>query len=172
VQTPGPFTITGCPSTGTTAGPPTLGSFSLTGLASGKPKLKFAVKSGVNGAPKLKTISLGALNGGLGLNGKAIVTNKKCTGKGKKRKCKTTLTVKGLSLSGATLASAKLSSGKLVIGLKTAVASATVTVAGPLLTETKALLKKAKKNKAKGLKATVGVTDTAGKTTPFALKLS
>jgi hypothetical protein len=169
---PAPVTVQNCPTVVTPPGPPTIGSSSLTGLASGKPKLKFTIKSGVNNAPKLKTISLGALNGGLGLSGKAIVTKKKCTGKGKKKKCKTTLTIKGLSLSGATLASAKLSGGKLVLGLKAAVSSATVTVAGPLLTETKALLKKAKKNKAKGLKATVGVTDTAGKATSLSLKLS
>jgi hypothetical protein len=169
---PAPVTVQNCPSTGVTAGPPTISSTSLTGLASGKPRLKFTVKSGINNAPKLKTISLGGLNGGLGLSGKAIVTKKTCTGKGKKKKCKTTLTVKGLSLSGATLASAKLSGGKLVLGLKAAVSSATVTVASPLLTETKALLKKAKKNKAKGLKATVGVTDATGKPTSFSLKLS
>lgn len=168
-----PVTVQNCPAVviPPAAGPPTLGSFSLAGLAARKPKIKFSVNGGINGAPKLKTISFGGLNRGLGLSGKAI-SHKKCTGKGKKRKCKKTLTVKGLSLSGATLADAKVSGGSLVLSLKGAVSSATVTVFGPLLTETKALQKKAKKHKAKDLKATVKVTDATSKTTSLKLKLS
>ena len=148
-------------------GPPTSSGVSLSGLASGQPRLRFTVSHGTN-APNLKTIAIGSLNGGLGLSNKAIV--KVCLGTGKHRNCH--LILKGASISGGTIKSWQLSSGRLVLRLKLPSPKVTVTLSSPLLEESKALQEKAQHHKATGLKGTVKTTDTVGKTTTLLLKLS
>ena len=107
------------------------------------------------------------MNGGLGLSDKAIV--KVCSGKAKHSKCQ--LIVKGVSISGAKIKTWRLSSGRLVLRLNSPSPRITLTLSTPILNESKALRKKAAQHRAKGLKATVKVTDTTGKTTTLLLKL-
>lgn len=155
-----PFTVSGCP---TSAGKPTLSGASLTGLPSGHPRLHFRVTHGTN-APGIKTVSVG-VSSGLGFH-----ASRTCKGKGKKRRC--TTTVKGLSVSGGKLKSARVSGGRLTITLKVAASSVSITVKGPGLTESRALQQRVKKHQVRKVGVTIRVTDASGKSTPFALKLA
>lgn len=153
------FAISGCSSS---TPPPTVGkptaSGSFSGLPSGHPKLTVSVKHGSN-APDISKVSIG-LPSGLKFSGKAI---HKSHGK---------VTVKGLSISGGKLKSAKVSGGKLVITLSKAVSSVSITVKGPLVTETKALAKKVKKHKVKKLPVGLTATNASGTATSLSLKLT
>lgn len=144
-------------------------SGSLAGLAAGKPKLRFKVSAGSN-APSLSSLSVG-LPSGLAVSGKAISTSKKCTGKGKKKKCTTTVKIKGLTASGATVAGARVAGGRLVVTFKKPSKSATLALTAPLLTETTALESKVKKGKVKTLTVSVKATDAKHASTALSLKL-
>jgi hypothetical protein len=141
------LTIQGCSSTGgggggggggtpppPNVGKPSVAKGSLGGLPKGKPKVSFKVSAGEN-ASNFSTITVSAPKG-LKFSKKAFPK------KGKKG------SVKGLKVSGGKIKSVKLKGGKLVITLKSAVSSATVKIGPPLLTESKSLKSKAKKNKA------------------------
>ncbi len=146
--------------TGTTVGSATVSGLSLGGLTKRQPSVRFNVTRG-NNAPNLASVSVGVPSG-LSFNRNAFHKMRTCKGTGKKRRCTVTLKVKGLSLSGGKLKSAKLSGGKLVIGLKQPVASLSMTVKLPLLTESKGLQKQVKKGEVKSLKVTIKITDAKG----------
>jgi hypothetical protein len=143
---PSALTVTGCPpSTGQTAGAPTASGASLTGLVSGKAKLKFSLAAGKN-APLIKSFNV-KLPKGLSFISKGLK--------------------KGLKVSGKY--TAKISGGQLVVTLKTAESSVSVTVSSKALSVSKALSASVKKKKTKTLNASVGVTDAKGKTTSLTL---
>lgn len=168
------FALSGCPSgsipspvttipAGTTTGLPTLSGISLSGLRKRHPTLRFKVTHGAN-APDIAALSV-HMPSGLSFNRKAFHKIRACKGKGKKRRCTTTLKVKGLSLSGARLKGAKLSGGNLVVTLKKAVTSVSATITSPLVAESKGLQKRVNKGQVKSLRVTVSVTDAQGTTT-------
>jgi hypothetical protein len=149
VHTSTPVAYTGCPTT--TAGNPTA-SGSLSGLATGHPKLKFKVKHGSN-APNIGSVSVKPASG---LKFKCVKSGKSC---------------KGLSVTGGTLKSAKVSGGQLVIKLKKPAAAVTVKAKGPALSESSSLQSKVKKHKVKSVTFTLKVKDASGKTSTVKLKL-
>jgi hypothetical protein len=158
-----PITFTGCPVNPTATG-------STSGLASGHPKLKFKVAHG-KGGPNLASVVIGVPAGLKFVRG-AIVSHKTCTtpqGQGKK-KCSTTTLIKGLGVSGAKVKSATIKGGKLVITFKKAVASATITLSGPLVAESKGLQTKVKKHKVKSLNFSLKLTDANKTATTVAVK--
>ena len=154
---------TGC------AGAPTAKSGSLTGLAAGRPKLRFKLAAGRN-APPLASLSVG-LPSGLGFDAKAISRSRRCTGTAGKRTCTTTLRVNGLAASGATFSAARIARGRLVVTLRKPAKSATFTLAAPLLSEAAALAAKVEHNKVKTLTVSVKATDAKHATSPLSLKL-
>jgi hypothetical protein len=146
-------------------------SGSTAGLASGHPKLKFKITHG-KGAPKVASVALG-LPRGLSFSRSAIVKHKVCTkaSKGKKAKCSTTTLIKGLGIAGGKAKSVAIRGGKLVIALKKASGKLTITVSGPLLSESKSLQSSVKKHKTKSLKFSVKVTDAKRTSTTVSLRL-
>ena len=70
-----------------------------------------------------------------------------CTTKNKKKKCTTTTLIKGLGIVGGKAKTVAIKGGKLVITLKKPAGNVTITVSGPLVTETKALQTKVKKHR-------------------------
>jgi hypothetical protein len=149
VSVTGPITYHGCP-------PPVIGkptaSGSLSGLTTGHPRLKVSATHGSN-APNIASLSV-SLPAALSFHAH-----------------KSGSSLKGLSVSGASLATAKVHGGALVISLAKPSGSVSLSAAGPLLSETKALQAKAKQHKAGTLTATVKVTDTKGKVTTIKLAL-
>jgi hypothetical protein len=127
---------------------------SISGLATGKPKLHFSISAGSN-APEVSSFSIDPP--GLSFHG--------CKKKGKKLVCK------GLSVSGGKVKTVKLSGGRLTIVLTKAVSQVSVTVSGPMLTESKSLQSNVQKHKVKSLTFKIKVTDASGKTTTLSLKL-
>jgi hypothetical protein len=146
-------------------------SGSTAGLASGHPKLKFKITHG-KGAPNVASVTLG-LPRGLSFSRSAIVKHKTCTkaSKGKKAKCSTTTLIKGLGIAGGKAKSVAIKRGKLVITLKKASGKLTITVSGPLVSESKSLQTKVKKHKTKSLKFSLKVTDAKRHATTVSLKL-
>lgn len=179
-----PISYTGCPAssgtgtgtstgtgpgTGTAAGPsqkPKV-SGSVSGLATGHPRLKFRVKDA--GTAKIASVAVG-LPGGLKFSRTALVSHKSCTTKGKK-KCITTMRVKGLAISGGRAKSVVLKGGRLVITLKKAAAGLTITAGGPLMIESKSLETKVKHHKAGTLTFTFKVTTADHKSTLLTVKV-
>ena len=111
------------------------------------------------------------LPGGLKFSRAGIVTSKTCTTKGGKKKCTTTTLTKGLGIKGATAKSVALKGGKLVITLKKAAGKVTISLGGPVLTESGSLQTKVKKHKVKSLTVTLKVTDAKKTSTSVPLKL-
>ncbi len=144
-------------------------SGSTSGLASGHPKLKFKITHG-KGAANIATVALGVPSG-LKFSSSAIVKHRTCTGTGKKKKCSTTTLIKGLGIVGGKAKAVAIKGGKLVITLKKASGKLTLTVSGPLVSESKSLQTKVKKHKAGTLKFTVKTTDAKHKSTTLSLKL-
>jgi hypothetical protein len=144
-------------------------SGSTAGLASGHPRLRFKVTHG-KGAPNVQSVTLG-LARGLKFSRSAIVKHRTCTVKNKKKKCSTTTLIKGLGIRGAKAKSVAIKRGKLVITLKKAAGRLTITVGGPLVSESKSLQSKVKKHKTRTLRFSVKATDAKHKSTTVALKL-
>ena len=119
----------------------------------------------------LATVALG-LPGGLKFSKSAIVKSKTCTGTGKKKKCSTETLIKGLSVVGGKAKTVAIKGGKLVITLGKPGGKVTITVSGPLVSESKALQTNVKKHKAKSLKFTLKVTDAKHTTSTVALAVS
>jgi hypothetical protein len=155
-----PIQFTGCAAKPTASG-------STSGLAGGHPKLTFKTAD----SAKVASVAIG-LPGGLKFNRSAITSKKTCTTpKGaKKKKCTTTTLIKGLSIKGGKAKSVALKRGKLVITLKKAASRVTITVGGPLVSESKGLQTKVKKHKVKTLKFTLKVTDAKKVATTLSLK--
>jgi hypothetical protein len=147
--------------------PTASGSFS--GLAAGHPKLRFKATHG-KGAPNIASVAVG-LPSGLKFSRSAFVTHKTCVTKSGKKKCTTVTQIKGLGVSGGSVKSVALQGGKLVINLKKAAGSVTVSLSGPVLTETGALQTSVKKHKVKSLTVTLKVTDAKHTATSVPLKL-
>jgi hypothetical protein len=151
------------------AAKPTVSGGSFSGLAAGHPKLHFKATHG-KGAPNIASLAIG-LPSGLKFARSAFVTHKTCVTKNGKKKCTTTTSIKGLGISGASVTTVALKGGKLVLTLKKAAGSVTVTVQGPVLTESSSLKTKVKNHKVKSLTVTLKVTDAKHTATSVALKL-
>ena len=152
------------------AGKPTV-TGSTSGLASGHPKVKLKVVHGKS-APNISSLSVG-LPGGLTFSRSAVVTHQTCTTlKNKKKKCSTTTLIKGLGIKGAKAKSVAIKGGKLVITLAKPSSSVSLTLSGPLLTESTSLQAKVKKHKAGKLAFTVKVTDANKTATTVVAKLA
>jgi hypothetical protein len=128
---------------GTTLTGPSAAHASLTGLASGKPKLSFSLASG-SFAVKSFTVKLPS--------GLKFVSNKKTL-------------AKAIRITGAAVKSLALSGGSLVVTLTKPATSVSVTIGAAALTASKSLTKNARKLKAGALKVTVTVTNALSKTT-------
>jgi hypothetical protein len=144
-------------------------SGSTGGLASGHPKLSFKVTHG-KGAANIQSLTVG-LPSGLKFSRSGIVTHKTCTTKKGKKKCTTTTLTKGLGIKGGSAKTVALKGGKLVITLKKAAANVTVSLSGPILTESKSLQTSVKKHKTKSLTVGLKVTDAKKISTSVPLKL-
>jgi hypothetical protein len=144
-------------------------SGSTSGLATGHPKLSFKVTHGKGGA-NVSSLTVG-LPSGLKFSRSAIVTHKTCTTKNGKKKCTTTTLTKGLGIKGASAKTVALNGGKLVITLQKAAANVTVSLNGPILTESKSLQTSVKKHKTKNLTVGLKVTDAKKISTSVPLKI-
>jgi hypothetical protein len=157
-----PIVFSGCPVKPTASG-------STSGLASGHPKLMFKVAAS-KGAANLALVAVG-LPSGLKFSHSAFVSHRACTTAANK-KCTTTTLIKGLGVSGAKVKSAAIKGGKLVITFSKPVAGATLTVSGPLVTESATLQKNVKKHKIKSLTFSLKLTDAKKTATPLSLALT
>ena len=110
-------------------------SGSSSGLATGHPSLKVKVSHSSGGA-NIASLAVG-LPSGLSFAKSAISTKKTCTTSKGKKKCTTTTLIKGLGVSGGSVKSVALKGGKLVITLKKAAGSVTVSLSGPVLSESR-----------------------------------
>lgn len=152
----GPVTNVSCPPPG--ARPKATGS--LSGLASGKPVLRVHATRG-SGAPSIASLSV-SLPGGLSFGHRVISKRRTCKRVHGKNKCTSGYALRGFSLSGATLANARIQGGALRLAFAHAVTSVSLAARAPMLVESKALQRKAKKHKAKGLAASIRITDAKG----------
>lgn len=155
----GPVTNVSCP-------PPAAkpkASGSLRGLASGKPQLSVHLARG-SGAPDLASLSV-TLPGGLAFSSRAVSAHRSCKRVGGRQRCTSGYALKGFSLSGAKLSRARVQGGALQLTFAHPVPGAALLARGPLLVESKALERKAKRHDAKGLSAHVRVTDAKGAAT-------
>lgn len=133
-----PLTVSGCPAT---PKPPTVSGASQSGLAAGKPVVRFKLTSG-SGAPKLKSFTV-SLSGGLKFVAKKLAH--------------------GVSVTGThTL---RLTGGTLTVTLKRAAGSVAVKITSSALSETSQLRQQARKHKSKLVKLHISITDAAGSTT-------
>jgi hypothetical protein len=144
-------------------------SGSISGLASGHPTLSFKVSHG-KGAANIQSLAV-ALPSGLRFARSAIVTHKTCTTTNGKKQCTTTTLTKGLGVKGASASTVALKGGKLVITLKKAAANVTVSLSGPILTESGSLQTNVKKHKVKSLTVALKVTDAKKISSSVPLKL-
>lgn len=144
-------------------------SGSSSGLATGHPSLRVKVSHSSGGA-NIASLAVG-LPSGLSFARSAISTHKTCTTTKGKKKCTTTTLIKGLGVSGGNVKSVALKGGKLVITLKKAVGSVTVSLSGPVLSESKVLQTKVKKHKGKTVTVTLKVTDAKHTTTSVPVEL-
>ena len=127
------------------------------GLATGHPKLRIRVRQGL-GAAKIASLAI-ALPAGLKFARSDVTTSTTCGAQRSKNKCPTTTAVKGLGVSGAGVKSVTLKAGKLVLVLKKAAGSVTLSLRGPLLTETGSLQSSVKRHRVRSVKVTLKVTD-------------
>ncbi len=88
-----------------------------------------------------------------------LTTSTTCVAQHSKNTCPTTTAVKGLGVSGAGVKSVTLKAGKLVLVLKRAAGSVTLSLRGPLLTETGSLQSSVKRHRVRSVKVTLKVTD-------------
>ena len=152
----GPVTNVSCPPP--SARPKATGS--LSGLASGKPVLRVHATRG-SGAPSIASLSV-SLPGGLSFGHRVISKRRTCKRVHGHNKCTSGYALKGFSLSGATLASARIQGGALRLAFTRAVTSVSLAARTPMLVESKALRRKAKKHQAQGLAASIRITDAKG----------
>jgi hypothetical protein len=127
---------------GSTLTGPSASHVSLTGLASGKPKLSFTLASGSFAVKSFKL----SLPSGL-----KFVSSKKAL-------------AKAVRITGATVKSLAVSGGALVVTLTKPATSVSVTVSAGALTVSKLLSKNAHKHKAGALKLALAVTNALSKT--------
>jgi subtilase family serine protease len=131
-------------------GKPQAKSPKFSGLGKGKPKLTFTVSSG-SFAPALKSVQI-KLPGGLSFAKKAKSLTKGITVKSGSKKVRF---------------SAKTKGGGLLITFKSAVTTATVTLAGPAISISSAEANKVRHHKVKKLSVSFKATDASHKTTSF-----
>ncbi len=129
-------------------------SATVTGLAGGTPKLAVRVTHGA-GAPDIASLRVG-LPSGLSFSHRAV-------------SCASAVahgcTVKGLSLSGAGLKSARVGGGDLLVVFSHPVARVSLAARGPLLVESAALERKAKRHTAGTPVMHLRITDAKGRAT-------
>jgi hypothetical protein len=145
-----PITITGCKTPVVPAKPPKISAGTLTGVASGTPKLGFKLTAGANAA-RLSSFAF-SLPSGLKLHAKQLS--------------------KGLKLGGGKLKSAKVSRGELVVNLKSAASSISVTLGGKAITASDHLIRSVRSHKLKTVVLRVRVTETTGKSTKLQLAIT
>jgi 5-hydroxyisourate hydrolase-like protein (transthyretin family) len=132
-------------------GPPTLSGGSLTGLAKGKPVLKFRLASGSNGGHKLRSFKV-KLPSGLAFVAAQLSKGVKVTGGGK--------------------VTEKVTGGQLVVTLGSPASAVTVSISSPALKVTAQLSAKAANKRAGALRVIVTVTpvNEAGRMLSFTVK--
>jgi hypothetical protein len=157
----GTVTNIGCP-------PPRVGKpsavGSLTGLASGRPKLSLQVTHGAN-APNIASLSIG-LPAGLSFRAPALGARRVCSG----GSCLTRQPIKGLSLSGSAVRSAQIRDGRLLIVFTHAAARVWLAARGPLLAQKRALRMGARQQRARALVARLRITDASGRGTVVSVR--
>jgi hypothetical protein len=139
-----PFTVSGCPAAKHTR--PRIVSGSLSGLARGRPVLKFRLAAG---AKRLRSVKVG-LPPGLHIVKRRVVR---------------------ASVSGARAKSLSLAGGRITVTLRTAVRGFAVRISGPGLGESAGLRNAVKHHRVKSLRLRVTVKDAAGKSTTVTLKI-
>ena len=137
---------------------------SLTGLAAGRPKLRLRATHGAN-APNIASLSI-ELPAGLSFNAAALGTRPVCSG----GSCRTSQSIKGLSLSGAAVRSAQIRGGRLLIAFTHAAARVSLTARGPLLAQRRARRVSARQQSARALVARLRITDANGSGTVVSVR--
>jgi hypothetical protein len=161
VKATGPVTNVNCSKV--SSGAKATASGSLSGLASGKPTLKLRA-SHASGGPGIASLSIG-LPAGLSFNRKVLVRRRTCNGKGKRRKCTTSVSARGMSMSGAGLKSARIQGGGLLLTFARAAGRVSLLARGPLLVESKALRRRARQHRVAKLSARLRITEAGGSST-------
>jgi hypothetical protein len=161
----GAITTIGCPAQ--RASSKASASGSLSGLASGKPKLRMRAADGSNG-PGIASLSI-RLPAGLQFDARALAAGTACGGAASghrnaagRGRCARRRSLKGLSLSGAAIKRARLVHGALVITLSGHAARVSLTARGPLIAESRALESRAKRHRTGRLVVSVRITDANG----------
>jgi hypothetical protein len=157
-----PIRFTGC------AGKPTATGF-VSGLASGHPELKFRITHGSN-APNISSVAI-SLPRGLSFSRSAFVRHRTCTVKNGKKKCTTTTLIKGLGITFGRARFVALRHGKLVIILKRQVRRLSLSISGPLVTESRGLQTAVKRHRSHRLQFTLKITDAKRTATTLFLRL-
>ncbi len=140
-----PITNVGCPP------PRPRASASLTGLASGSPRLRLRVVHAA-GSSDMSSVSI-ALPGGLTFQRRVLAGRP----------------VAGFSLFGAHLGSARLRGGKLVVTFRRGTAAATIVLRPPLIRESQALQQRARRGRGVRHRAIVRIIDALGKATQLSV---
>jgi Carboxypeptidase regulatory-like domain len=130
-------------------GPPTIAAGAIAGLASDKPRVTFRLAAGANGAPKLRSFTVG-LPTGLSFVSAKLKAGVLVTGGGK--------------------VSESLSGGRLVVTLGVAATHVSVSLSAPALKASSALVAKAKRHQIASLTVTVAVKPVSGQ--PSTLRFS
>ena len=149
------LTNIGCPAPQPIGKPSASGS--LSGLAAGRPRLQLHAARGSN-APNIASVAI-ALPTNLSFRRSALIRHRVCRG----ARCRTALSIRGLSLSGAHLAVAGIHGGELVITFRNPAARVSLTADGPLLAEKPGI--DARQQSGGGLVARLQITDTSGRGT-------
>jgi len=133
-------------------GTPTVSGASLSGIASGKVKLKFTIKAGT-GAPEIRSVTV-SLPAGLSF----AKVSKKALARG--------ITVRGVKFK------ARLSGGRLTITFARPVVRASITISSSLLKVSAGLAGKVRRHKVKHLAARLTEVDAKGRAASVALTVN
>ena len=154
----GPVTNVGCPKVATAKAP--TASVRLSGTGRGRPELTLRVTRG-RAAPRVRAISV-SLPAGLSFARSAVTTRRTCASG--KRRCTTSIVLRGGALSGATARTVTVRGRRLAITFAKATARVSARAATPLLTAGAALQRAVTKHRTRTVRVTVTITDTAGTT--------
>ncbi len=127
----------------------------VAGLKSGSPRISVAAAKGKN-APPIKSVAI-SLPHGLLFSDKALRGSR--------------VSNKALAVAGATIERASLHKGTLVLTFSQATSKSTLTLGGPLLTESSALHQEISARVAGSSHLTVRITDSSGKQTELTVQL-
>jgi hypothetical protein len=163
----------GCPPHARRSSRPTA-SGSLTGLASGKPRLRL-LASAAGGGPDITSLSI-QLPAGLRLAARALTAGIQCGLAGtpaanspRHARCAAHRRAKGLSVTGASVKSVSIQGGALRIAFAHSTGRVSLALGRPLMSESKGLEGRARKHKARALVVGVRITDARGASTSLSV---